>query len=231
MDGSGSGSGGGGDDDDDWQKQNDAILLPVSTDHYDKIPIEPAPVGQHLIGMQTDRDSVMAAARLRMRQKLARRRETPTRHPKLSPAFRHHDGSNNNAIRSDENKSSYSPSFEMVVDDQSSYLPPFTPSSTTTNDTPPTIEADEGYCDDDPIAHLTPAMEYHSLSAKSLLNFRSSTEAALQCATVVRKRPRMRRRRQKKSETRQSPPLPTPPPPLLPPLTDTTKTQLPSLGT
>ncbi|RCI09093.1 hypothetical protein L249_5064 [Ophiocordyceps polyrhachis-furcata BCC 54312] len=132
-------SAGAGDDDDDWQKQNDAIHA-ASTDHNDKMP------------MQTDRDSVMAAARLRMRQKLARRREAPARHPKLSPAFRHHD-----AIRSDENNASYSPSFEMVVDGRPSHPSSVTPSST--NDTPPTIEADEGYCDDDPIAHLTPAMD------------------------------------------------------------------------
>ncbi|RDA93664.1 hypothetical protein CP533_4886 [Ophiocordyceps camponoti-saundersi (nom. inval.)] len=240
----GIGSGGGCDDDDDWQKKNDAIILPAPTDHNDRLVFE-SPIGHHLVSMQTDRDSIMAAARMRMRQKLARRREAPpARIPKPLPAFRHH-GNNNDMIRSGEKKTSYSPSFEMDVDGHSSCLPPITPASTTTttttniitNDTPPTIEADEGYCDDDPIAHLTPAMEYHSLSARSLLNFRTSTEAALQCATVVQKRPRMRRRRHKKPETRQSPlPPPAPPPPPLlsppppPPPADIFKTQFPSLG-
>ncbi|PHH67991.1 hypothetical protein CDD80_334 [Ophiocordyceps camponoti-rufipedis] len=56
----------------------------------------------------------------------------------------------------------------------------------------PDIEADEGFCDEAAMVASQP------LRSRTLLAFRTSTEAALQCSTVVQKRPRMRRRRDKK---------------------------------
>ncbi|KAF4584106.1 hypothetical protein GQ602_005479 [Ophiocordyceps camponoti-floridani] len=60
----------------------------------------------------------------------------------------------------------------------------------------PDIEADEGFCDEAVMAEV--AMASQPLGSRTLLAFRTSTEAALQCSTVVQKRPRMRRRRDKK---------------------------------
>ncbi|PFH55937.1 hypothetical protein XA68_17367 [Ophiocordyceps unilateralis] len=74
--------------------------------------------------------------------------------------------------------------------------------------TMPKIEADEGYCDNELASNglVLPAMAYRSIGSSRLLAYRTSTEAALQCSTVVQKRPRMRRRRHKEANQSRNPP-------------------------
>lgn len=69
------------------------------------------------------------------------------------------------------------------------------------------LEADEGYCEsNDDMSWLVNGGSMsgmlRSVRSNSLLKFRTSTEAALQCSQVVHKNPRMRKRRKNKLVTR-----------------------------